>query len=189
MPSSTSSTARAGDGHGALLPRPRPRRRRQRVEQVHQAAEVRPRHRSAARRARGAAQALRHELARRDSKGHGRLLLWQERLREGRTVELLRLIGEAGSRWHQIKSPVPRDPWRRSRPTPPTCLRSRDAPASNRVAMAAHHAHRSPTAVHTRAPALPPHCASVPPPTARCPRPGLPLTTSARICTPACPCP
>jgi hypothetical protein len=102
MPSSTSLTARAGDGHGALLPRPRPRRRRQRVEQVHQAAEVHPRCRSAARRAHGAAHALRHELARRDSKGHGRLLLWQERLREGRTVELLRLIGEAGSRWHQI---------------------------------------------------------------------------------------
>uniref|UniRef100_A0A804M7A4 Uncharacterized protein n=1 Tax=Zea mays TaxID=4577 RepID=A0A804M7A4_MAIZE len=96
---------RAGDGHGALLPRPRPRRRRQRVEQVHQAAEVRPRRRAAARRARGAARALRHELARPDSEGHGGLLLWQERLREGRTVELLRLIGEAGSRWRQINLP------------------------------------------------------------------------------------
>jgi hypothetical protein len=59
-------------------------------------------------------------------------------------VDLLRLIGEVGSRWHQIKSPVPRDPWCRPRPTPPVCLRSRDAPASNRAAMAAHQAHRSP---------------------------------------------
>jgi|UniRef100_A0A804QKT4 hypothetical protein len=44
----------------------------------------------------------------------------------------------------------------------------------------------------SRCPSLKPRhdgCSSRPPPTARCPRPGLPLTTPPQIYAPACPCP
>ncbi|CAN6286192.1 unnamed protein product [Urochloa humidicola] len=46
-----------------------------------------------------AAWALRHELARRDTAGHGRLLLRQERIREGKPVVLLRLIATNSGIW------------------------------------------------------------------------------------------